>query len=194
LTNQTLFDAADDLGVLEKVRRAPIPPPSRRNPDVPRDLDAVVLTALERDPDRRWQSASAMRTALANVATELATTLTNAQVIEWIEWAFTQKPGEERTNVSQLIQLLEKPSRPGASAASVTTEQLGLRQAAAAKQPAPPAKQKRLVSTPRVGAAMVRRRGSGRRLAMWLVALLVIAAAAAAIYRFGVPSALTRSF
>jgi serine/threonine-protein kinase len=196
LTNQTLFDAADDLGVLEKVKRAPIPPPSRRNPDVPRDLDAVVLTALERDPDRRWQSASAMRTALANVATELATTLTNAQVIEWIEWAFTQKPGEERTNVSQLIQLLEKPSRPGGPAVSATTERLGLRPAPATKQPkpaAPPAKKKRLVSTPRVGAAMVRRRGTGRRLAVWLV-LLVVVAAAAAISRFGVPSVLARLF
>jgi hypothetical protein len=74
---------------------------------------------------------------------------------------------------------------------------LGLRPAPATKQPKPaaaPAKKKRLVSTPRVGAAMVRRRGTGRRLAVWLVALVVVAAAAAAIYRFGVPDVITRLF
>jgi serine/threonine-protein kinase len=118
LTNRTLFDAPDDLGVLEKVRRGPIPPPSRFNPDVPRDLDAVVLTALERNPAHRWQTASAMRVALANVATELKNAVSNAQMIQWIEWAFTQTSGSggERDGVSQLIALLEQPSEQGVRA------------------------------------------------------------------------------
>jgi serine/threonine protein kinase len=144
LTNETLFDAPDDLGVLEKVRSKPIPPPSRRNPDVPRDLDAVVLTALERNPAQRWQTAKAMRNALSSVATDFTTGLTSAQVIEWIEWAFTQEPGKERHGVSQLIQLLEKPSRPGVraiNAASARTVKLGGDAAAedTATRPARPA-------------------------------------------------------
>jgi eukaryotic-like serine/threonine-protein kinase len=188
LTNRTLFDAPDDLGVIEKVRRGPIPPPSRFNRDVPRDLDAVVLTALERNPAHRWQSAGAMRTALANVATELETAVTNDQMIEWIEWAFTQKPGSERTGVSQLIELLEKPSRPGARA---------LPAAAPAAQPVvkhadvkPPIK-KRALSRPRIGAAIVQRRQSSSLL-VWLVLLLIAAGIGAAVHYFGVPPELVR--
>jgi serine/threonine protein kinase len=115
LTNVALFDAKDDLGVLERVKHAPIPAPSRKNSDVPRDLDACVLTALEREPARRWQSALAMRNALANVTSEIKTSVTNAQMMEWIEWAFEQKqkPSNDASGVSQLIALLEKPSEPG---------------------------------------------------------------------------------
>jgi eukaryotic-like serine/threonine-protein kinase len=149
LTGKMLFDAPDDVSVLEQVRSMPIAPPSRDNPDVPPELDAVVMTALERDPDRRWQSAAVMRKALAGVATELGTLVTNTQAIEWIEWAFTQEPGTEPSGVSQLIALLEQPSQPSA-----------------------PVGKRRLVSTPRVGAAMLHRRTRGHGRALVLLSLL----------------------
>jgi serine/threonine protein kinase len=199
LTNRTLFDAADDLSVLEKVRRAPIPPPSRFNPEVPRDLDAVVLTSLERNPAHRWQAAGAMRTALANVATELKTAVSNDHMIEWIEWAFSQKPGTERNGVSQLIDLLEKPSRPGVraiKAAAAPTVKLDVDKPA--KQPAaltpdkPARKRNPIVLGPRIGAAMVQRRGGGKTL-VWLVLLLIAVSIGAAIYFFGIPAELTRA-
>ena len=169
LTNRMLFDADDDLRVIDKVKHDPIAPPSRYNHDVPRDLDAVVMTALERMPARRWQTAAAMRTALANVAKELQTVVTNAQVLEWIEWAFTQKPGEEKSGVSQLIQLLEQPSRPAARAPKQKSG-----------------------GTPRVGAAMVKRRSGTSSMLLWLLVCTLAAATAFAVYRWGVPPELTR--
>ena len=45
----------DDFEVIDSVKSAPISPPSRLNAEVPPELDAVVLTALQRDPARRWQ-------------------------------------------------------------------------------------------------------------------------------------------
>jgi tetratricopeptide (TPR) repeat protein len=45
----------------------PCPPPSRFAPDVPPELDALVLRCLERDPRRRFSSASALDDALAAV-------------------------------------------------------------------------------------------------------------------------------
>ncbi|NVB80855.1 MAG: serine/threonine protein kinase [Kofleriaceae bacterium] len=112
LTAHQLFDADDDYRVIELVKAAPIVLPSRKNPEVPPELDAVVMTALERDPARRWQSAAAMRTALANVAKELQTVVSNAQLIQWVDYAFSQKPPHEGSDLSQLIELLEAPSRP----------------------------------------------------------------------------------
>jgi serine/threonine-protein kinase len=114
LANQRLFDADDDFKVIEKVRSLEIEPPSTFNEDVPPDLDAVVMTALQRDPTHRWQAAAAMRTALANAAAELQTIVTNAQLIEWVQWAFSQRPPGEGSELTKLIKILETPSRPSA--------------------------------------------------------------------------------
>ncbi len=45
------------------VREAPVPP-SRRNPDVEPDLEQIILTAMAKDPDLRYQSADDMRADL----------------------------------------------------------------------------------------------------------------------------------
>ena len=51
---------------------------------------------------------------------------------------------------------------------------------------------RRLMSTPKIGAAMVKRHAGGARLFVWLVLLLAAAAAGAAIYKYGVPSAVAK--
>jgi serine/threonine-protein kinase len=45
------------------VREAPVPP-SQRNPEVPVDLERIILTALAKDPANRYQTADDMRTDL----------------------------------------------------------------------------------------------------------------------------------
>jgi len=102
LTGQRLFDAAEQGTILERVRSMPIPPPSRVNPEVPRDVDQIVLTALARDPDKRWQRASDMRDALAK---HQGVRLTPQQLVKWVEWAFSQRqaqPLREDSGVSAL--------------------------------------------------------------------------------------------
>ncbi|HEY6929191.1 MAG TPA: TonB family protein, partial [Thermoanaerobaculia bacterium] len=49
-----------DLTVLEKVRAAQVVAPSSINPEVPKNLDAVVLKALAREPEERYANASDM--------------------------------------------------------------------------------------------------------------------------------------
>ena len=43
-------------------------PPSTLRPEVPHDLDAVVMRALAKDPDQRYGSAEEMDAELARVA------------------------------------------------------------------------------------------------------------------------------
>ena len=73
LTGRQLFDAPTDADVIGQLRAMPIQPPSRWNPRVSPDVDKVVMTALQRDPSQRWQSAKAMAAALRDVARSEAT-------------------------------------------------------------------------------------------------------------------------
>ncbi|MCW5802924.1 MAG: serine/threonine protein kinase, partial [Deltaproteobacteria bacterium] len=91
LTNRPLFTGPDDMETLHRVRRMDILPPSRRNPQVPPEVDDIVMTALARDPDRRWQHATALRNAMTTVTRRLGLAIHNSQVVDWVRWAFQQK-------------------------------------------------------------------------------------------------------
>jgi serine/threonine-protein kinase len=171
LTTHQLFDGEHDLAVLDRVRSMVIDPPSHQNPDVPPELDAIVMKALDRDPDKRWQSAGAMKIALADVAAELQTVVTNQQCVQWVEWAFTQEPPGDRSELSQLITLLEQPSRPsGKSAGTKRASSVVPRNEARTE---PRARKPRLFSTPRFGASIAKRK-QGTSRALWLLLLLTI--------------------
>jgi serine/threonine protein kinase len=70
LTGRRLFKGNNDVQTIERVRACQVPPPSLQNPAVPPELDAIVLKALTRDPDQRWQSAAEMADALDDVVHE----------------------------------------------------------------------------------------------------------------------------
>jgi serine/threonine protein kinase len=112
LTGRPLFHAKGDLDTLQLLRELPIEPPSRWNPDVPGDLDDIVLTALQRTPELRWQNAAAMRMAITNVMMSFGPPVTNQQLIEWVEWAFQQQPLAEDSNLNldRVIDSLGEPS------------------------------------------------------------------------------------
>ncbi len=66
LTLQRLFHDENDLIVLKKIRNADYPPPSAINPNVPTELDRIVMTALHPEPAKRYQRASDFNTALTD--------------------------------------------------------------------------------------------------------------------------------
>ncbi len=58
LTGEKLFVGESDFSTLEKVRNADVPVPTKFNPDLPAELEKVLLKALARDADERYQWAS----------------------------------------------------------------------------------------------------------------------------------------
>jgi serine/threonine protein kinase len=60
LSGRQLFAGQTDLETLNLVRQMPIPLPSALNPGVKPAIERLVLRALERDPDKRYQSAGEM--------------------------------------------------------------------------------------------------------------------------------------
>jgi eukaryotic-like serine/threonine-protein kinase len=65
LTGRPPFQGGTVQEVLELVRRQDPVPPSRRRPNVPRDLETICQTCLNKDPERRYPSALALGEDLA---------------------------------------------------------------------------------------------------------------------------------
>jgi serine/threonine-protein kinase len=64
LTGRRLFHGETDFSTLEKVRSGEVEPPSSINPEIPPELEAIVLKALAAEPTQRYQSASELHDAL----------------------------------------------------------------------------------------------------------------------------------
>jgi eukaryotic-like serine/threonine-protein kinase len=60
MTGQRLFQAKNDIVKMRQLLAQPIPLPSAVNAAVPRELDRIVMKALEVDPAQRYQTATAM--------------------------------------------------------------------------------------------------------------------------------------
>ncbi len=57
LTGERLFVGESDFSTLEKVRKVEIVPPTTYNPKIPAELEQIVLKALAKDVDERYQTA-----------------------------------------------------------------------------------------------------------------------------------------
>ncbi|HEV8572471.1 MAG TPA: Stk1 family PASTA domain-containing Ser/Thr kinase [Actinomycetota bacterium] len=71
LVGKVPFSGETSLAIAYKHLRERVPPPSGSNPMVPPSLDRVVLSATERDRDRRTPDARTMRAELSRAAAEL---------------------------------------------------------------------------------------------------------------------------
>ena len=60
LTGQRLFKADNDGALVHAVLHDPVPPPSEIAPDLPKELDGIVMRALSRDPLMRYPTARDM--------------------------------------------------------------------------------------------------------------------------------------
>lgn len=64
LTQEPPFDADTPLAILMKHYNDPLPLPRQLDPDIPQAFEPIVLTALAKNPDNRYQSAEQMAAAL----------------------------------------------------------------------------------------------------------------------------------
>ena len=81
IAGRRLFQGATEGIILGRVRDEPVPAPSQFRPGPSPELDALVLRGLDRDPERRFDSARAMARELE----ALVRPATPAEVGEWVE-------------------------------------------------------------------------------------------------------------
>ncbi|MBL8600986.1 MAG: serine/threonine protein kinase [Myxococcales bacterium] len=81
LTGRRLFRAETDVETLNMVLHGVVPKPSKVVAELPEELDAIVARALERDPEKRYETAADFAEALENATFKLATTRAVANYI-----------------------------------------------------------------------------------------------------------------
>lgn len=64
LCSRKLFDAPNDLACLKKIQNCDVPPPSSINPNVSKELDQIVLKALSKDRNLRYENMDQFNRAL----------------------------------------------------------------------------------------------------------------------------------
>ncbi|MBI2827246.1 MAG: serine/threonine protein kinase [Planctomycetia bacterium] len=92
LTGDDVFECVSDLDMLYKVASAVPAPPSARNPEVPAQLDRLVLACLAKDPHDRPQSVTEIVRAFAEIPGIGTWTQENARA--W--WLTPQAPPAPR--------------------------------------------------------------------------------------------------
>lgn len=64
LVGRKLFDAGNEIATLKSILECVVPPPSKFNKEVPKELDEIVLKSLSRDPKSRYESMDAFNRGL----------------------------------------------------------------------------------------------------------------------------------
>ena len=83
-----------EMTILEKVRRCAIPPARGQNPKMPESVDRLVMKALARDPDERYQDAAEMSRAVERVVRERQP-LSAGELKRFMELLFDRDEREE---------------------------------------------------------------------------------------------------
>lgn len=92
LTRRKLFkneDDPNDLASLDRVRACKVSPASSVRPDLPQEIDTVLLRALSKNRDDRFPTASALLVELSTIATGPNSTL-SAQLVTFLTELFPE--------------------------------------------------------------------------------------------------------
>ncbi|CAK0778662.1 eukaryotic-like serine/threonine-protein kinase [Gammaproteobacteria bacterium] len=64
LIQQPVIQETNEFAIINAIANHPIDPPSLRNPDLDKNIDVIVMRALERKSSARYENATAMRKAI----------------------------------------------------------------------------------------------------------------------------------
>ena len=113
LTSRRLFASQLTIDTLRKVRDAVVPRPSSINPHVPRELDEIVLKALSKHVEDRYQSARELGDALQACAKKSGHTMRRSELADWVRGRFPEEFASETMRIAEHWQRRDDPG-PGA--------------------------------------------------------------------------------
>jgi eukaryotic-like serine/threonine-protein kinase len=144
LTNERLFVGESDFSTLEKVRNVEILPPSTYNRKIPEELERIVLKALAKDVEDRYQNAIDLHDELQAFVYTAGEFYSRKDLAAWMKRTFVKEIEEEAAKLEQYRQLAPPEVRPpsqgghGRSGATPPPQRRPTIAMAAASPPPPP--------------------------------------------------------
>ncbi|MFT3922501.1 MAG: PEGA domain-containing protein [Myxococcales bacterium] len=102
LTGQRLFAGDGDFSSIEKLKSAEIPRPSSRNEKVPEELEAIVLKALARAPEARYQTAMELHDDLQRFLYGRGEAFGRRELSAWMREHFAAEAAHDQEAVGDL--------------------------------------------------------------------------------------------
>ncbi|HEX6738708.1 MAG TPA: protein kinase [Vicinamibacteria bacterium] len=118
VTEQKPFLSTSEMSILEMVRECRVRPPTELNARLPEKLEKVLLKALERDPDHRYQDAGEMFRDLERARFERPQPPTQSELARYLELLFDESersdtlPAEDKEPPREEMHLDFEPARP----------------------------------------------------------------------------------
>ena len=100
-TGERLFTGETDFATLDKVRNAEVPIPSDVNDEIMPEMDKIVLKALSRNPDNRYQWASDMQEDLSAYVEALDPPFRAKELTGLVAQLFTAERGREQSRMEE---------------------------------------------------------------------------------------------
>jgi len=111
LTGRKLFTGDNEISILEQVREARVQPPSLHNDEVTPEIDRIVLKALQKDPENRYQTAGEMAREIDAVLYSFRPTPTSADLAIYMHRLAAPEP-EMPAMVEHEPEPIQEPLRP----------------------------------------------------------------------------------
>ncbi|OJH35334.1 serine/threonine protein kinase [Cystobacter ferrugineus] len=105
LTGERLFVGDSDFSVLEKVRKAEVVPPSAYNRRIPESLEKIVLKALARDVDERYQYANELGDDLQRFLITSESIFSRKDLMQYMKSTFAEDVEREKQRLQEYAEI-----------------------------------------------------------------------------------------
>src|SRR4051812_22615795 len=107
LTGTRLFKRANDIQTLNAVTECNVPPPSEVDEDIPKDLDAIVLKALAKEPQDRYEYAVHLQMALEEWLLRHQLPSSSVQLAGFMQELYAERLAEEKAAGQVLVEEID---------------------------------------------------------------------------------------
>ncbi|MDQ3341681.1 MAG: protein kinase [Myxococcota bacterium] len=121
LTGERLFVGESDFSTLEKVRNVEILPPSTYNRKIPDELERIVLKALAKDVEDRYQNAIDLHDELQAFVYTAGEFYSRKDLAGWMKKTFGREIEEETAKLETYRQLKPPPTEAPPAVARTST-------------------------------------------------------------------------
>jgi serine/threonine-protein kinase len=105
-TGKRLFRAANDIATLLMIRDGEYPWPSQVKPGYPMALEHIVMRALQKKPQDRYQSARELQTDLEQFARQANLPVSSMALVAWMQTLFAEHLARQKETLQGVKQLV----------------------------------------------------------------------------------------